>query len=693
MPRARIRESIPAARSTLALALAGIALVGCSARDLAVADAGTADVEWPHYGGSEGGARYSPLEQIDRSNVGQLAVAWTTRTGDVPAEMFEQGGHAGISGGPAGDPRAGDGCGSCHGSDIRFETTPLMRSGTLYVSTPFNRVLALDPGTGSVRWTFDPEIDREQGYSEDFISRGLSAWDDPSARPGSPCAKRLFLATIDARLLAIDADVGRLCGGFGDGGTVRLDEGVGIGGRGADAGDYLVTSPPAVVNDLIVVGSSIGDNRRRDVESGVVRAYDARTGELRWAFDPIPRTPSHPAWDRWTPEGARSTGAANVWSVISADPQRDLVFLPTGSAAPDYYGGERPGRNDFANSIVALRASTGEVVWSFQVVHHDVWDYDLPAQPTLVELRRGGLGIPAVVVTTKLGFVYVLHRENGEPLFPIEERPVPASDVPGESAWPTQPRPVLPAPLHELELSADDAFGVTDADRAFCRDWMARLRYEGAFTPPSFGGTLVWPGFGGGGNWGGAAWDPERQVVITTINRLAMTVQLHPRTEFERLRVSAEPRRQYTAQDGTPYGMSRMPLVTAAGVPCTPPPWGKLVAVDLSSGARLWERPLGTLPQLAQVPSSDGWGSLIFGGPLVTAGGIVVIGGTQDDRIRAFDVETGEELWEHELPAGGQATPMTYRHGGRQYVVIAAGGRSGIGTAGDYVVAFALPAR
>jgi quinoprotein glucose dehydrogenase len=340
---------------------------------------------------------------------------------------------------------------------------------------------------------------------------------------------------------------------------------------------------------------------------------------------------------------------------------------------------------------VALRASTGEVVWSFQVVHHDLWDYDVPAQPTLIELRRDDELVPAVVVATKMGFLYVLHRETGEPLLPVEERPVPASDVPGETAWPTQPFPVRPAPLHELELSPDDAFGLTDEDRAFCRNWIAGLRNEGVFTPPSLEGTLIWPGFGGGATWGGVAWDPERHIVVTPLIRLAMTVRLHARADFDRARRGPEDGRQYTAQEGTPYGMSRMPLVTAAGVPCSPPPWGKLVAVDLATGELRWERPVGRVPALADVEGSEAWGSVLFGGPLVTAGGLVFLGASQDDHVRAFDIDTGELLWEHELPAGGQATPMTYRVGGRQYVVIAAGGRSGIGTPGDHLVAFALP--
>ncbi len=646
-----------------------------------------ADVEWAHYGGDAGGTKYSPLDQIHRGNVAGLEVAWTARAADFPAEMFDAATH-----GQSDDPRAASGaCGSCHGSDLRFEATPLMRDGTVYVATPLNRVLALDPATGEVRWSFDPKIDQEQDYSEDFMSRGVAAWNDPAAAAGAVCARRIFIGTMDARLIALDAATGSPCAEFGENGQVRLDVGVGVNGRDVDVGDYLVTSPPAVVRDVIVVGSAIGDNRRRDVESGVVRAFDARTGALRWSFDPIPRDPAHPAYSGWTPEAARATGAANVWSIISADAERDLVFLPTGSAAPDFYGGERPGRNDYANSVVALRGSTGELVWSYQTVHHDLWDYDIAAQPLLVSLRREGREVPAVVVGTKTGMLFVLHRETGEPLFPIEERAVPASDVPGEAAWPTQPFPVLPAPLHGTRLTPDSAFGITEADRAFCRAWIARLRNEGIFTPPSLQGSLVWPGFAGGINWDGIGWDPARQMVVTTVKRLGMFVQLHTREDFEARLRNRAPGMQYTSQAGTPYGMSRMPMIGPDGVPCTPPPWGQLTAIDLSSGSVRWQRPLGTAPILAHVPESKDWGSLVFGGPLVTAGGLVFIGASQDDRFRAFDIETGEMLWEYQLPAGGQAAPMTYRYRGRQYIVIAAGGRSGIGSPGDWIVAFALP--
>ena len=669
----------------LVVCLVGLVAIaaGCSSSNDPESAADSASSAWLHYGNDQGGTKYSPLSQIHAGNVSGLQVAWTARAGDFPPEMFEGGAHGDL---PT-DERAAGPCSSCHGTEVRFEVTPLMRDGALLLSTPRNRVLALDPETGVERWAFDPLVDIERGYSEGLISRGVSAWDDPD--PAGECRRRVYLTTIDARLIAIDGETGLPCRSFGTDGTIDLTVGVGVNGRQADLGDYLVTSPPAVVGGLVVVGSSVGDNRRRDVESGVVRAYDARSGELRWSFDPVPRHAGDPGADHWTEEAMRTTGGANVWSIISADEERDMVFLPTGSAAPDFYGGDRPGRNDLANSVVALRASTGVMLWSFQVVHHDLWDYDVPAQPLLVDLEREGEAVPAVIVGTKMGHIFALHRETGEPLFPVEERPVPGSRVPGETAWPTQPFPVRPPSLHETELRAEDAWGLTDEDRAFCRSWMQGLENEGIFTPPSLDGIMMWPGFAGGLNWGGMGWDPERQILVTTVKRLAMYLRLHPREEFESLdRVEG---RQYTGQAGTPYGMSRQPLISPSGLPCNPPPFGKLVGVDLLDGTIRWERPLGTIPDLAGVPGSEEWGSLVFGGPLVTAGGLTFVAAGQDDRIRAFATDTGELLWVHELPAGGQAAPMTYAVGGRQYVVIAAGGRGGIGSPGDYITAFALP--
>jgi quinoprotein glucose dehydrogenase len=651
-----------------ALALIGVALLARSAviRPDTVLFTNGPVAGWPSYGGDPYGTRYSPLTQITRDNVEHLEVAWVHRTGDVSD-------------------------GSKYRRKSSFEATPILFEGTLYVSTPFSRVVALDPETGAERWIYDPYIDLDEGYSESLVSRGVEAWVDPEGREGELCQKRIFFATLDARLLALDAPSGRPCRGFGDGGEVDLKVGVGE----VEIGEYEVTSPPVAVGDVVVVGSAQGDNRRVEVESGDIRGFDARTGELRWTFQPVPRAPDRPGWDAWRAEQARHVGAGNAWAPLSSDPERDLVFVPTGSAAPDFYGGERLGNNTFANSVVALRASTGELVWYFQVVHHDLWDYDIASQPTATTVRRGLQEIPAVVQATKMGHIFILHRETGEPLFPVEERPVPASTVEGEEAWPTQPFPVLPPPLLPERMTPDSAWGIIPGDKGKCREKMEALRYEGIFTPPSLEGTLEYPSMVGGANWGGVAVDPERRLLLVNLNRFASWVRLIPREQFDEARRAPDAEGQFTAQRGTPYGMNREGgLVSPQDVPCTPPPWGKLVAIDLDEGSVRWDVPLGTIRDIAPVPLPIQWGTPNLGGPIVTAGGLVFIGAAMDDYLRAFDVETGEELWKGRLPAGGQATPMTYRvrPGGKQFVVIAAGGHGNLGTTlGDHLVAFALP--
>lgn len=367
--------------------------------------------------------------------------------------------------------------------------------------------------------------------------------------------------------------------------------------------------------------------------------------------------------------------------------------MPTGSASPDFYGGERRGENLYADSVVALRAATGDLVWHFQTVHHNLWDYDVPAQPTLVSIWREGKAIPAVAQATKTGHLFLLHRETGEPLLPVEERPVPASDVAGEEAWPTQPFPIAPPPLVPQHLQPEDAWGLTFWDRGRCRERIRSLRSEGIFTPPSLRGTLIFPGNGGGTNWGSVAFDPERGLLLVNTSRVAHIVTLLPREGYDAVK-EANPRVEISPQLGTPYGMRRDVLLSPLGIPCNPPPWGTLAAVELATGAVRWEVTLGTTRDLAPIPISRPWGTPNMGGPIVTAGGLVFIGAAMDDYLRAFDVETGEELWKGRLPAGGQATPMTYRvrKGARQHVLIAAGGHQRMGTRlGDAIVAFALP--
>jgi quinoprotein glucose dehydrogenase len=622
--------------------------------------------DWPAYGRDAGGSRFSPLAEINRANVAGLKVAWTYCTGDLSDGKNAR-------------------------SSSAFQCTPLVADGTLYLVTPFSRVVALDPATGRERWAFDPKIDLRRGYDNQLNSRGVSTWLDPQRKDGQPCRRRILAGTNDARLVALDAATGKKCEDFGEGGEVDLAKGVGVSSR--NPGEYAPTSPPAIIKDLVVVGAAVGDNNRVAAPSGVVRAYDVRTGKLRWAWDPVP-----PGFKKTaTSEAGYQLGTPNVWAAISADEERDLVFLPTGNTSPDYYGGERRGSDFYSSSVVALRASTGQVVWHFQTVHHDVWDYDVPAQPALVTVRRGGRAIPAVAVATKVGHLFVLHRETGKPIFPVEERPVPQNGVAGEQLSPTQPIPVKPRALAPQSLKPDEAFGLTEADKRACREQLAALRNDGLFTPPSLEGSLVYPGDVGGMNWSGMSFDPQRALLITNTNRLPRAVTLIPREGFtseQAARLRGNPFIELARQEGTPYLMKREIIVRGFPrlAPCTPPPWGTLVAVDLKSGEVRWEVPLGVMPELADQPDAAKWGSLNLGGSIVTAGGLVFIGAARDNFLRAFDVETGAEVWRGELPAGGNATPMTYRAGGKQFIVIAAGGHGRLPSKrGDYVVAFALP--
>jgi quinoprotein glucose dehydrogenase len=629
------------------------------------------EVDWSANGRDAQGTRYSPASEITRQNIHRLQVAWTYRTGEADPRFKTE-------------------------KETAFEATPLVVDGTMYLGTPLGRVIALDPATGRERWVFDPKIKRDVRYG-DFASRGVSTWLDESAPAGAACRRRIFVATAQSQLFALDARDGRPCAAFGRNGMVDLTAGLRI--PPFEPGAYSMTSPPLVVNGLVITGSSVADNSRPNPASGEVRAYDARTGTLKWTWDPIPQDPQDPAYGEWRGAMAHKTGAANAWSVLAADPERDLVFVPTGSAAPDYYGVLRLGDNRYANSVVALRASTGKLVWAFQTVHHDLWDYDNAAPPALVSVTHNGARIPAVVQATKTGMLFVLNRETGQPIFPVEERPVPPSDIPEEQASPTQPFTAVTPPLSPHRFSNDSVWGTSDADRAACHAAIDRLRNEGIFTPPSVRGTFVMPSNIGGAHWGGVAVDPVRQIVVVPVNRLGAVVQLIAREGFHQEQAMAEDKRldhdyEYNGMWGTPYVMRRRMLLSPSGLPCTPPPFGTLVAVDLKTGGRLWEVPLGSvtrpLPpeQAGKVPAE--WGSPSLGGPIVTAGGVVFIGAALDRWLHAYDIETGRELWRGPLPESGKATPMSYRLGtGQQFVVIAVGGGGAWG-AGDYVVAFTL---
>jgi len=612
---------------------------------------------WPSYGGDAGGLRWSPLDGIDRENVAALEVAWTFHTGDV-------------------DPTGG--------RHTAFEATPVLHGDTLYFCSPYDRIFALDAETGVQRWVYDPGVDLDAVAS--LTCRGVAVAEVEAHARTAPCRTTVFEGTVDARLVAVDAGSGHACEEFGNAGEVDLTRGLGD----VRPREYKVTSPPTVVHDVVVVGAQVSDNKRLDAPGGVVRAYDTRTGTLRWAFDPIaPGTPPLPPG----PDGPRfHRGTPNAWSIFSADPERGLVFVPTGNPSNDFYRGGRGHIDYYGSSVVALHAESGEVAWHFQTVHHDLWDYDVSSQPTLVDLPYAGREVPALVQATKVGHLFVLDRETGVPLHPVEERPVPVSDVPGEQSSPTQPFPTLPPPLHAESFGPDDIFALP-VHRASCRERLGALRYEGMFTPPSLRGSLEYPGVAGGANWGGIAVDPERRIAVVSQTRLAVVQRLVPRAQ-QASTPSNPPNEILFPQEGTDYAVLQSVLLSSLGIPCSPPPWATLLAVDLDDGRILWEVPFGTTRGQAPWPFWMELGVPAMGGPIVTAGGVVFIGASMDGYLRAYDLDTGSELWRDALPAVGQATPMTYRlrDGGRQFVVIAAGGHATLGTKlGDAVVAYALP--
>jgi quinoprotein glucose dehydrogenase len=638
-----------AARLTVTF-LASIAPLGSSSA------AGTG---WPFYGADQGGSRYSTADEITPKNVGELRSQWLYRTGDMsrrePALMKR----------------------------IKFETTPILFDDRLVLCTPFSEVIALDPGDGHELWRHDPQVAADRRPANRYNCRGVAAWRDPDADSSLPCGTRIFAGTADARLIGLDARTGAPCRNFGEQGEVKLDTGPLVW-----PGEFQISSAPVVANGVVIVGSAINDNGRAAAPSGKVRAFDARSGAPRWTWDPIPRSASDPQAQTWG-EGWRDAGAANVWAPMSVDETRGLVFMPTSSPSPDFYGGLRPGANRHASSVAAVRTSDGSLAWAFQIVKHDVWDYDVPAQPTIATIDLGGTRRDVVIQATKQGLVFVLDRDTGKPVFPVEERAVPQGGAPGEELSATQTFPAdLPA-LVPAVLKPEDAFGFTPFDRNACRNRMAALRSDGLYTPPSTQGSVLFPFTGGGVNWGGVAIDPTGIVYVNT-SRAAHVVTLIPRVDFDRVRAE-NPGKEVSPQRGAPYGMKRELLASPFGAPCNPPPWGTLAALDLRGKRILWQQPLGTLEDLSVVGLALATGTPNFGGPVATAGGVVFIGAAMDRYLRAFAAEGGAELWRGRLPAPGIATPMTYVWKGRQYVVIAAGGHGEAGTkTSDAIVAFAL---
>ena len=600
---------------------------------------------WAAWGRDEGGTRYAPLKQIDTSNVAKLQRAWTFHTGEVTPGATS----------------------SAKRSIPAFESTPLMLNGLLYFTTASSRVIALEPETGKKVWEYDPQAGRalniDAGERRFNVNRGASFWQ-------SGATQRILYGTHDGHLISLDARTGKPDAAFGDNGILDLRPGV---ADNFPNDRYSITSPPAIYRDLVITGAEVPEAPAHG-PSGIVRAFSVRTGKLAWTFHTIPQA-GEPGFETWEKDSTRDRTGANVWSVISVDAARGMLFLPVGSASYDFYGGDRKGANLYANSLVALDAATGKLLWHYQMVHHDLWDYDLPAQPVLLTVRRGGRDVPAVAQLTKMGLVFVLDRVTGKPLFPVEERPVPASDVPGEAAWPTQPFPLKPPPLSRITLTRDDLTAVP-ASRAYCGKLFDSLVTHGFYTPYLKEPTLVLPGTLGGATWSGGSFDPELGYLFVNTNETGAMGQLTQQPAG-----SAVPWKRTHERGGYARFWDEKNQL------CVKPPWGNLTAVNLATGEFAWRVPLGITEGLGNT------GAPSLGGSIVTAGGLVFIAGTIDSRFRAFDSKSGKLLWETKLEASGHAMPMTFLgRDGKQYVVIAAGGAGYFPTpASDTLAAFALP--
>ena len=616
--------------------------------------------EWASFGRSAAGTRYSPAAQITPANVDKLKVAWTYRTGDYRANY----------------PNSK--------VPMTFEATPLKVGNTLYLCTPHDIVIALDADTGKQRWRFDPKVN--DGIL--LICRGVSYHVSATTPPSAECHARILIATVDARLIALDAANGRRCSDFGKNGEVSLKDGLGADPKNLQ----FTTSPPVIIGDVAALGSFVADNVETGEPSGVVRGYDVKTGKLLWA------------WDAGRPDDAPplklgetyAKGSPNAWSVFSADPKLGLIYIPTGNATPDYVGMHRTAlANRYSSSVVAIDAVTGRKRWHFQTTHYDLWDYDVGSQPVLFDFPSGAGQIPAVAVPTKRGEIFILDRRNGRPLVPVVEKPAPRGTIPGENYAPTQPYSsvsLAPPPLREADM-----WGATPLDQLWCRIKFRSADYKGNLTPPSLRGSIEYPGNGGVIDWGSVAIDEGRQLMVANSSTLPLFVQLLPRAEANRLVRAAggkiEIHSGIAPQQGTPYAVRSQPLLSPLGIPCSAPPWGKLTAIDLKTRQILWQRPLGTAVEQAPfgIPVP---GVFSMGGATVTKSGLIFIAATLDNFLRAFDISSGKELWRAKLPSGGQAGAMTYMSAstGKQYVVIAAGGHELVGTKpGDYVIAYSLP--
>ena len=612
--------------------------------------------EWHFYGRTQFGQRYSPLDQITVDNVAKLKPAWTYRTGDIrgPNDVTE----------------------------TTYQVTPLKVGDTLYLCTPHNWAIAVDAATGKEKWRFDPKVG-EQNQRQHQTCRGVAYYHDATAAAGSACAERVYLPTSDARLIALDAATGKVCPGFADNGTLNLMANMPY----PKAGYYYSTSAPLIAGGKIIVGGAVNDNYSTEEPSGVIRAFDVNSGQLVWNWDS-----GNPDETAPLPAGQEYThNSPNMWSTASADEKLGLVYIPLGNKTPDQLGmGRSANVEKFSSSIVALDLNTGKLRWVRQTVHHDLWDMDVPAQPSLVDITTEIGVVPALVGPTKQGDIYVLNRETGKPIIPVKEVPAPGGTIPEDKAAPTQPESALS--FNPKPLTGKSMWGITMFDQLACRIEFHGLRYEGRYTPPSLQGTLVYPGNFGTFNWGGVAVDPVRQVMFGMPTYLAFKSQLIPRDQVPPPDNGRGSEQGLNRNEGAPYAVVMGPFLSPLGIPCQTPPWGYVAGADLRTGKIAYKHRNGTVMDMTPLPLPFKVGVPGIGGPMITAGGVAFLGAAVDDYLRAYDLTSGKQLWRARLPAGGQSTPMTYTTSdGKQYVLIVAGGHGSVGTkAGDYVMAWTL---
>lgn len=632
-----------------ALAVGCVMLLGLSGA-LAATPAATPEggQTWYTFNGDLQAQKYATATQITPQNVGKLKVAWQRHTGDVSS-----------------------GSGKTPPTD--WEATPLFVNNTLYLSTPFYRILAIDPGTGAIKWTFDPHAVLKALTQPGLKTRGVAYWQSSDPQPGQPCQKIVYIGTMDAKLYAVDADTGKACAGFGKDGVLNVNQWNMVNGKWP----LSLLQPPTVYKDTLFIGWAGKDWAYAEAPPGDVFAVDAQTGKLKWTFHVIP------------PAVAPTTGTSNVWASMSVDPEHGILYLPISSPSPNFYGGNREEKLPYATSITALNADTGQVIWSRQLVHHDLWDYDTNSAPTLVDIKKDGQTIPALVQTTKQGFLFVLNRLTGEPVYPIVEHAVPASNVPGEQASPTQPFEATPVPTMGRKWPGIASIANV-VSGGYCSREYSALRYEGRFTPPSLGaGSLEFPGTSGGIEWGGGALDPASNTFVVNSSKVAMIYRLIPRAKFAE-EAKSDPN-DYFPQTGTPYGVYVAPFLNYLGMPCWKPPYGTISGYDLNTGKLLWEHPFGEVQHWGFYMPYD-WGSVTIGAPVITKSGLVFIGASMDSRVRALDEKTGKLLWRSQVDAPAVSMPAIYTYKGKEYVVFTVGGNSILmPKVSDQLVAFALP--